>query len=99
MSKSLPVLALLFLSCLPPAFAQTSTQLIPSGQWLTDGEKLHDSGQNKKARETFSRIDRNDTNYVRSLYGISRAYYSDSQYDASVKYARMALSAGTDPEK
>ena len=99
MSKSLPVLALFLLSCIPHAFAQTSTQLIPSGQWLTEGDKLYDSGQNNKAREIFSRIDRNDTNYVRSLYGISLTYYADSQFDASVKYSRMALSEGTDPEK
>ncbi|MBS1601813.1 MAG: tetratricopeptide repeat protein, partial [Bacteroidetes bacterium] len=80
------------------AKAQTSIQLIPSGHWLDEGDKLNDSSRYKDAIEAFRHVDRSDTNYVRSLYGIAVSYMADSQYDAAAEYCRMALSSHADPE-
>jgi len=98
MYKALAVLALTLFS-FSYAKAQTKIQLIPSGQWLEEGDKLNDSSQYKQAIEAFRHVDRSDTNYVRALYGIAVSYLADSQYDAAVEYCRMALAAHTDPEK
>jgi len=98
MYKALTVLALALFS-FSYAKAQTKIQLTPSGQWLEEGDKLYDSSQYKQAIEAFRQVDRSDTNYVRSLYGIAMSYLADSQYDAAAEYCRLALASHTDPEK
>ena len=96
MYKALTVLALALFS-FSHSKAQTKIQLTPSGQWLEEGDKLYDSSQYKQAIEAFRQVDRSDTNYVRSLYGIAMSYLADSQYDAAAEYCRLALATHTDP--
>ena len=80
-------------------YAQENNPLIVSGQLIEQAGNLYDSGQYKKAIEVFRRIDRNDTNYVRALYGISSCLYEDSQFSASLEYARRGLTLTTDPHR
>jgi len=89
----------LLLLATSPLFAQENNPHIVSGDLLEQGDALYDSGQYKKAIALLSRIDGNDTNYVRSLYGLSLAYAADSQFDAAIQSCKLALKAGTDPEK
>jgi antitoxin component YwqK of YwqJK toxin-antitoxin module/tetratricopeptide (TPR) repeat protein len=72
--------------------AQENNPLIVSGQLLEKAGNLYDSGQFKKAMALYEQIDRNDTNYLSALYGISACYHGDTDYNASIAYARKALS-------
>jgi len=80
-------------------YAQENNPLIVSGQLIEQAGTLYDSGQYKKAIDVFRRIDRNDTNYIRALYGISSCLYEDSQFSASLEYARKGLALTADPER
>jgi len=73
--------------------AQENNPLIISGQILEKARALYDSGQYKKAIVLYQQIDRNDTNYVPALVGISACYYEDSDFNASTEVAKKALSA------
>jgi antitoxin component YwqK of YwqJK toxin-antitoxin module/tetratricopeptide (TPR) repeat protein len=72
--------------------AQDNNPRIVSGLLLGKASKLYDSGQYKKAIAVDEQIDRNDTNYITALDGISACYYKDSAYATSTAYARKALS-------
>jgi len=88
--------SLLFSLC---THAQKDTFRIASGELLHQGDSLYDSSQYRRAIQTFSRVEPNDTNYVRALYGISLCYYADSQFNKSADYCRKALSLNEDAEK
>ena len=79
--------------------AAQNNPLIVSGDLIHEGSKLYDSGAYQKAIAVFTRIDGNDTNYVRALYGIGLCYYADSQFNKSVVYCEKALALDSDPEK
>jgi tetratricopeptide (TPR) repeat protein len=91
---------LLFLSLFMvfTAAGQQNNPLIVSGDLLQQGITLYDSGAYSKAVAVFSAIDRNDTNYVRALYNIGRAYYADTQYTKSALYSQQALKLHDDRE-
>ncbi|HVS97294.1 MAG TPA: tetratricopeptide repeat protein, partial [Puia sp.] len=97
MTRQFTAFALTLLSL--SLFAQENNPLIVSGQLLQEAGNLLDSGQYKKAIKLYERIDRNDTNYVRALYGISECLYEDSQFSASLEYARQGLRLNSDPER
>lgn len=84
-----PIVALSFISL--TTNAQDNNPLIVSGQLLEKASNLYDSGQYKKAIGVYQQIDRNDTNYVQALYGISICYFADSDFNASADIAKKAL--------
>ena len=92
-----PVLTALVMSL--TAGAQENNPLLVSGHLIEQAGNLYDSGQYKKAIALYQQIDRNDTNYVRSLSAISSCLFADSQFSAALEYAKKGLSVGTDPEK
>ena len=63
--------------------AQENNPLIVSGPLIEKAGNLYDSGQYKKAMAVYEQIDRNDTNYIAALYGISACYHGDTDYNAS----------------
>lgn len=65
--------------------------LVNSGELLSEGIRLHEAGKYKDAIALFSKISRSDTNYNRALYELSSSYYSDSNFEASRKYAEEGL--------
>ncbi len=71
--------------------AQTNNPLINSGEIIQKGSKLHDEKKYKEAISEFKKIDRSDTNYVNALYEMSYSYYSDSQFDKSLEYAKLGM--------
>jgi len=97
MTRYLTSFALILLSI--SLYAQENNPLIVSGPLIDQAGNLYDSGQYKKAIGLYERIDRNDTNYVRALYGISACLYEDSQFSASLEYARKGLTLNSDPER
>ena len=91
-------LALAIILLVQTAAAQDTNPLIVSGDLLQEASRLSDSGQYHKALAIYRKIDRNDTNYVKALYGISNCYYEDSQFNASLEYTQKALALNSDPE-
>jgi antitoxin component YwqK of YwqJK toxin-antitoxin module/Tfp pilus assembly protein PilF len=81
-----------------PAAGQINPPIV-SGDLIHEGTVLYDSGAYRKAIPVFEKIDGNDTNYVRALYGISLCYFADSQFNKSVAYCEKALALDSDPEK
>ncbi|HVU84348.1 MAG TPA: tetratricopeptide repeat protein, partial [Puia sp.] len=67
------------------------TALIDSRELISQGARLHDSGEYKKAIEIYNRVDRNDTNYVWSLYEKAMSCEADSQFEQGLAYCREAL--------
>jgi antitoxin component YwqK of YwqJK toxin-antitoxin module/tetratricopeptide (TPR) repeat protein len=65
--------------------------LINSRELISQAIQLHDSGEYKKAIEIFNRIDRNDTNYVWSLYERALSCEADSQFERGLVYCKEAL--------
>jgi len=65
---------------------------INSRALISQAIELHDSGEYKKAIEIFNRIDRNDTNYVWSLYEKALSCEADSQFERGLIYCKEALS-------
>lgn len=98
MIKHFVPIALASLCLSQNARGQENNPLIISGRILEEAGKISDSGQYKKALALYQRIDRNDTNYIRALDGISSCYYEDSQFNASIEYAKKALALGSGPE-
>ncbi|HEY4112335.1 hypothetical protein [Puia sp.] len=78
--------------------AQENNPLIVSGDILQQADKLYDSGQYKKAIVIYRKIDKNDTNYVKGLFGIGASYLEDTQFNAALEYTKKALALGSDPE-
>jgi antitoxin component YwqK of YwqJK toxin-antitoxin module/Tfp pilus assembly protein PilF len=76
-----------------PAAAQEKNPLINSGQLIARGSDLYDSGEYKESIQLYSRIDRNDTNYVRALYELALSCYADSQFSKSAHYCELAFAA------
>jgi uncharacterized protein len=72
------------------AFSQKDSPIL-SAELSRTGDDLLDSGDYKKALSLFDQIDRNDSNYVRSLYGRALACQGDSQYNKAIQYCREAL--------
>jgi tetratricopeptide (TPR) repeat protein len=64
---------------------------INSGELFNKADQLYDSGEYKKAIALYDLIDRNDTNYVKSLYGRAINYEADSQYNKGMSYCEEAL--------
>ncbi|HEX3768250.1 MAG TPA: tetratricopeptide repeat protein, partial [Puia sp.] len=86
-----PVLIVTFLLVFSfHAFSQKEAP-IHSDEIAKSGDDLLDSGDFKKALATFDRIDRNDSNYVRSLYGRALSCQADSQFTKAIQYCREAL--------
>ena len=72
------------------AFSQKDPP-IRSGELVKTGDEFLDSSDYKKALAIYEQIDRNDSNYVRSLYGRVLSYQGDSQYNKAIQYCREAL--------
>jgi len=98
MTRHIATAILVLMSISLTTSAQENNPLLISGELLEKASNLYDSGQYKKAVDVYREIDRNDTNYVKALYGISSCLFADSQFTASIAYAKMALSVGADPE-
>ncbi len=79
------------------SFSQQS-EPIRSGDIIQNGITLYDSGQYKKALELYNLIDRNDTNYIRSLYERSITCQADSQYSLALKFCKEGLAFRKDNE-
>ena len=79
--------------------AQQNTPPVPSGILIEQASKLYDSGAYKKSIEIYQQIDKNDTNYIRALNGISSSCYADSQYNEAIRYCEkgLALAPASDP--
>src|SRR5258707_855612 len=91
MIKLLPVL-LLALLCRPHhATAQEEKTPPLSVDLIQEGQRLYNSGQYKQAIATFHQVERNDTNYIRSLYALTICYNADSQYQKSIAISRQML--------
>jgi antitoxin component YwqK of YwqJK toxin-antitoxin module len=71
-------------------FAQ-KIELINSGELISKGIALTDSGKRKQALAVYDKISRNDTNYVRALYEKALTCEADSQYKQAVQYCQEAL--------
>jgi antitoxin component YwqK of YwqJK toxin-antitoxin module/Tfp pilus assembly protein PilF len=69
-----------------------------SGDIIDKGIQLYDSGQFKKALELYNLIDRNDTNYLKSLYERSITCQADSQYVLAKAYCEEGLAYKEDNE-
>ncbi len=72
------------------AFSQDDPP-IRSGELIKSAEEFYDSGQYKKSLSLYDQIDRNDTNYVRSLYGRALNYQADSQFRKAIQVCEEAL--------
>jgi antitoxin component YwqK of YwqJK toxin-antitoxin module/Tfp pilus assembly protein PilF len=100
MNKLLTAVVLLTLAFSSLAVnAQQNDPPPASGLLLQQGGALYDSGQYKKAAGFYTQIGRNDTNYVRGLYGASLCYSADSQFNKSLETIKLALSIDMEPEK
>ena len=71
------------------SFAQTNNPLINSGDIIKRADALSDDGKYKDAIDLYKQISRSDSNYVDALYELSSSCYSDSEMEASYKYAKM----------
>ena len=72
------------------AFSQKEAPIL-SAELVKAGDDLLDSGDYKKALAIFDQIDRNDSNYVRSLYGRALSCQGDSQFKKAIQYCLEAL--------
>ncbi len=72
------------------AFSQKEAPIL-SAELIKAGDELLDSGEYKKALAIFDQIDRNDSNYVRSLYGRILSCQGDSQFNKAIQYCQEAL--------
>jgi len=81
----------------PSAKAQQNNPLIHSGDLLDRGSERYDSGDYRKAISLYRQIDRNDTNYTKSLYRLAMTYAADSQFRGAYACSEKGLSLGTDP--
>ena len=72
------------------AFSQKDPPIL-SAELAKAGDDLLDSGNYKKALSFYDQIDRNDSNYVRSLYGRALGCQGDSQYKKAIQYCLEAL--------
>src|ERR1700750_1995812 len=88
MKPFLIVLCLAFFSF--HAFSQKDPPIL-SAELAQTADDLLDSGDYKKALANFDQIDRNDSNYTRSLYGRALCYQADSQYNKAIEYCQEAL--------
>ena len=77
------------------AFSQKEAPIL-SAELVTAGDELLDSGDYKKALAIFDKIDRNDSNYVRSLYGRILSCQGDSQFNKAIQYCLEALTFESD---
>jgi antitoxin component YwqK of YwqJK toxin-antitoxin module/Tfp pilus assembly protein PilF len=84
------ILILLALTCRTSINAQ-QTRLIDSRALIDQGRQFYDSGEYKKALELYNQVDRNDTNYVWSLYERVLACEADSQLEQGLQYCKEAL--------
>jgi antitoxin component YwqK of YwqJK toxin-antitoxin module len=71
--------------------AQNTPELVSSGALIGQGTKLNDDGKYKEAIELYSKVSRSDTNYSSALHELAYSCYLDSQFDASIKYAKEGL--------
>src|SRR5882724_6836123 len=65
---------------------------IDSREIISEGIRLYDSGEYKKALELYEQVDHNDTNYVQVLYERALTCERDSQYTVALQYCKEALS-------
>jgi antitoxin component YwqK of YwqJK toxin-antitoxin module/Tfp pilus assembly protein PilF len=72
------------------AFSQKDPPIL-SAELARAGDDMLDSGDYKKALSFFDQIDRNDSNYVRSLYGRALSCQGDSQFNKAIQYCRELL--------
>ena len=72
------------------AFSQKDPP-IRSGELIKTASQFYDSGEYKKSLSIYEQIDRNDTNYVRSLYGRILNYRADSQFNKAMELCKEAL--------
>jgi antitoxin component YwqK of YwqJK toxin-antitoxin module/Tfp pilus assembly protein PilF len=64
---------------------------IKSAELIKSAQELYDSGEYKKSLSLYDHIDRNDSNYVRSLYGKALNYQADSQFTKAIQICEEAL--------
>ena len=81
-------LFLLFTVLCSMGFSQQPKPLVNSGEVLKKGATLLDAGKYKDAIAGYKTVSRSDTNYVKVLLHLSETCYKDSQYDASLAYAK-----------
>ncbi|HTB25798.1 MAG TPA: tetratricopeptide repeat protein [Puia sp.] len=84
----------LTLFCILISYFQAFSQNDPpirSGELIKSAEEFYDSGQYKKSLSLYDQIDRNDSNYVRSLYGRALNYQADSQFRKAIQVCEEAL--------
>ncbi|HEX4851618.1 MAG TPA: tetratricopeptide repeat protein, partial [Puia sp.] len=89
---------LLFATVLTSSVSAQKTKLINSRELIERGIQLNDSGQYKEAIAVYNQVDRNDTNYVWSLYEKAVSCTSDSQYNQAIKYCEEGLALRSERE-
>ena len=92
--KSTFLLCIVCVMSISTLFAQTlneKTLLIDSGDLLEKGLAAHEDGEYKLAINYYSKITRNDTNYVTALIKLSNSFLLDSQFTESIKVCFEAL--------
>jgi uncharacterized protein len=76
------------------SFFQAYSQKNPhirSGDLIKSAEEFYDSGQYKKSLSLYEQIDRNDSNYVKALYGRAINCDADSQFDKGIVLCEEAI--------
>jgi antitoxin component YwqK of YwqJK toxin-antitoxin module/Tfp pilus assembly protein PilF len=71
--------------------AQKKVPLINSGELLSAGKELYDSGKYEAAINTFLTIPRRDTNYVSMLSELALTYIADKQPEKALEACAEAL--------
>jgi antitoxin component YwqK of YwqJK toxin-antitoxin module/Flp pilus assembly protein TadD len=74
-------------------FAQRELKnpLIDSKEVITKAVALHDAGKYKEAITEYQKVPVSDTNYAQVLTEMVISYYTDSNYKAAEKYAKIGL--------
>ena len=75
------------------SFSQ-SIEPVNSSEIIKKGVQLHSEKKYKDAMETYKKVHRNDTNYIKSLYEYAYSASMDSNYAESLRAIELALSIG-----
>jgi uncharacterized protein len=77
------------------SFSQ-SIEPVNSAEIIKKGIQLHSEKKYKEAMETYKKVHRNDTNYVKSLYELAYSASMDSNFTESLRAIELGLSLDDD---
>ena len=81
----------LFVLTLTTIASAQKNGLVNSGELINKAAALYDSSQYKNALILLEKVNRSDTNYVRSIYEKAISCEADSQYNNAIKYCKEGL--------